>query len=193
MDMDNLQFEDAIFRSLLQAQGLPPPPISHGLGPAEANEPSESQEEIRGLAKRLITEAYENGLEGPRVYELKSEKLAGGAATEHVWRVSSTLPFAFKASRNFDLAKQAKTLQDLRNSEILPADCRDLFPRVYSSSVEVSPFAYIMEFFGDSYTNLREYLFASESQAECLEVIERVVQTLFDLFRKTIQPNLRIG
>jgi hypothetical protein len=138
----------------------------------------------------LIDTAYENGLDPPRDYKIKSKKLSGGAVTEYVWRVSSTLPFAFKASRNPDLARQATTLRDLRNSEILPASCRELFPRVYSSSIDVSPFAYIMEFFGDAYTNLRDYLFAGKSPRKYHKVIERVVNVLFDLFRTTVQPNL---
>ncbi len=187
--MDRTSFEDTLFRVLLHVQGLPPAALAHGLGPTEPSGLSEEQLEIWLLARRLTELAYLNGLNGPQDYQIEAKSLAGGAVTEYVWRVTSELRFAFKASENPELAEQAVTLCDLQNAGILTPRLRDLFPRVYSSHVDSPPFAYLMEFFGREYTNLREYLFGKES-SPTEATIDRIVQEMFRLFRETVRPTL---
>jgi hypothetical protein len=108
--MNLSEFKDAIFRSLLEVQGLRPPATPRTLGPAEETEAPEAITRTEELAERLIKDAFENGFIEPPGFRLETTELFGGAVTQRVGRATSTTDFAFKADNSPDLLKQAQTL-----------------------------------------------------------------------------------
>ena len=180
--MDLWELKDAIFRSLLEVQGLRPPATPHTLGPTEEAEVPEAITRTHELVERLIRDAFENGFMEPPGFHFETTKLFGGAVAQSVGRASSNTEFAYKADTSPDLLKQAQTLRLLRDGDILPSECRDLYPRVYSLLPDGPPFTYLMEFFGSGYTRLSDYLFRGANTAPVEDVIRPLLDTVFHLF-----------
>jgi hypothetical protein len=156
--------EAVIFRALLKASKLPVP-AGHALGPTQlAGLPQPKTFELLELCKRLAAEAYRNGfLEPPDIPPEEVTDLLGGAVAQFVGKVRTKKDFAIKADESFDLVEQAQTLRYLRDSQILPLEYRELFPRVYAAHTDGPPYAYLMEFFGEGCTKLSDYLFCDEN------------------------------
>jgi hypothetical protein len=76
-----------------------------------------------------------------------------------------------------------QTLRLLRDGEIIPGEYRKLFPRVYSALPDGPPFAYLMEFFGDKYTRLSDYLFRGINPTPAEVIINPLLGKVFDLFK----------
>ena len=119
--MDLSELKDAIFRSLLEVQGLRPPATPHTLGPTEEAEAPEAITRTHELVERLIRDAFENGFMEPPGFHFETTKLFGGAVAQSVGRASSNTEFAYKADTSPDLLKQAQTLRLLRDGVFSPA------------------------------------------------------------------------
>ncbi len=178
--------EAAIFRGLLKASRIAVP-TSHTLGPTQlADLPQPKSTELLELCKKLAAEAYRNGfLEPPDIPPEEVTDLLGGAVAQFVGRVRTKKDFAFKADDSFDLVEQAETLRHLRDSHMLPAEYRTLFPKVYAAWSDSAPYAYLMEFFGDGRTKLSHYLFCGENSVSPDKVLPSLVELIFGLFGHT--------
>jgi hypothetical protein len=143
----------------------------------------------------LAAEAYRNGfLEPPDILPEEVTGLLGGAVAQFVGKVRTKKDFAFKADESFDLVEQAQTLRYLRDSQILPLEYRELFPRVYAAHTDGPLFAYLMEFLGEGCTKLSDYLFCGENPVSPDKVLPRLIELIFVLFERTkrdlLLPNL---
>jgi hypothetical protein len=186
MIMHLSDLEAAIFRGLLKASRIAVP-TSHTLGPTQlADLPQPKSTELLELCKKLAAEAYRNGfLEPPDIPPEEVTDLLGGAVAQFVGRVRTKKDFAFKADDSFDLVEQAETLRHLRDSHMLPAEYRTLFPKVYAAWSESPPFAYLMEFLGDGRTKLNRYLFCGENPISPNRVLRPLIELVFGLFERT--------
>lgn len=180
--MNLSELKEAIFRSLLEVQGLRRPPTHHALGTTEQVEAPEVVKGTWELVEFLIKEAYRNGFNEPPEFKVDTTELFGGAVAQYVGRATSTTDFAFKADKSPDLLRQAQTLRLLRDGGLLPSECRKLFPKVYSFLPEGPPFAYLMEFFGSGYTRLSDYLFRGANTTPAVHVINPLLDNIFRLF-----------
>jgi hypothetical protein len=184
-----------MFRALVRASKLPVP-TGHALGPTQLAElPQPKTLELLELCKRLAAEAYRNGfVEPPDISSEEVTGLLGGAVAQFVGKVRTKKDFAFKADETFDLVEQAQTLRYLRDSQVLPLEYRELFPRVYAAHTDGPPFAYLMEFLGEGCTKLSDYLFCGQNPVSSDKVLPRLVELIFVLFEQTkhdlLLPNL---
>lgn len=188
--MNLSEFKEAIFRALLETQGLVPPPERRGLGPTGEAEVPEEVSRTRQMMEQLIAEAFKNGFPEPPEFRLEATELFGGAVAQYVGQASSSMDFAFKRDMSPDLAKQAATLRELRDGGIIPPQFRPLFPRIYAALVEGPPFAYLMEFFGEGYTELSDHLFLGKTPLPADLVVGNLAETLFGLYGSTKQDLL---
>lgn len=76
--MNLSEFKEALFRALLEVQGLRPPAKPHRLGPAEEGEAPEATSRTRELVERLLAEAFKNGFPDVPDYKLRVTSLSGG-------------------------------------------------------------------------------------------------------------------
>uniref|UniRef100_Q07JF5 Aminoglycoside phosphotransferase domain-containing protein n=1 Tax=Rhodopseudomonas palustris (strain BisA53) TaxID=316055 RepID=Q07JF5_RHOP5 len=150
----------------------------------------------RQIAEQLVAEALQHGLSAGR-QKIEHESLGGGNTADHVGRLHTSLPFAFKMDANSrKLAEEALTIRAIKNNKLLPDLFRDAWPTVFAVRTE-APYAYLMEYFpkDEGWVSLEDRLYpksdgAPISQADVLRWTTRILDVLFSGLESSVDRRL---
>jgi len=129
------------------------------------------------IATELVEEALRNGLTltdpAPSMREL-----AGGNTSLQVSVASAPVNFVFKMDSSAKLAREARTIEDLRRDERLGKFCSRL-PKIYAEHSDGAPYAYLMEWFDPNiYPSLKQIFFGPDPPPQSTHAVELVEHTL---------------
>src|ERR1700678_3422210 len=146
------------------------------------------------IATELVIEALRNGLTlSDSVPTMQG--LAGGNTALQVSVASTPVNFVFKMDSNSKLAREARTIDDLRRDKRLGSFSARL-PKIYAEHSEEPPYAYLMEWFDPKiYPSLKQIFFGNEgppSPSHAVELVEHAIEALAEAYRGSKDERLQV-
>src|ERR1700722_3346035 len=146
------------------------------------------------IATELVMEALRNGLTLADPTP-SMQVLAGGNTALQVSVASAPVNFVFKMDSNPKLAREARTIDDLRQDKRL-GNFSSRLPIIYAEHSKGAPYAYLMEWFDPKlYPSLKQIFFGPDPPpppAHAVELGEYALEALGEAYRGSKDERLQV-